>query len=149
MILISHRGNLEGRNENLENHPKYIEDAHNAGFYVEIDLWVIENKLYLGHDKPQFLIDSKFIDNKYLFVHCKNNSALTYMQNKNWDCDYFWHEDDYYTLTSKNKIWAHPKSNILPGSICVVKDENIFFEHYSNCFGICSDYVWRLRNEKK
>lgn len=141
MILISHRGNLEGRNENLENHPKYIEVAYSAGFYVEIDLWVVENKLFLGHDEPQFLIDSKFIDNKFYYVHCKNEDALSYLNNSNLNCDYFWHENDYYTMTSKNKIWSHFKSKILPNSICVIKDDLDSLNDYSNCFGICSDFV--------
>ena len=35
MILISHRGNLSGKNEELENSPEYIMNALNYGFNVE------------------------------------------------------------------------------------------------------------------
>ena len=148
MILISHRGNLQGRNIQLENNPQYIEDARKAGFYVEIDLWVINDMLYLGHDEPQYLIDSQFINNKFYFVHCKNHEALLYMNKNSWSCDYFWHEEDHYTLTSKNKIWAHPKASILPESICVVINEDEPTK-YSNCLGVCSDYIGKFKNETK
>ena len=40
MVLISHRGNLEGKNIELENDPTYIDSAIEKGFDVEIDLWV-------------------------------------------------------------------------------------------------------------
>ena len=39
MILISHRGNIDGPNEVRENSPYYIMEALEAGYDVEIDLW--------------------------------------------------------------------------------------------------------------
>ena len=38
MILISHRGNIDGKNEVWENHPKYIIEALEAGYDFEIDV---------------------------------------------------------------------------------------------------------------
>jgi hypothetical protein len=52
MILISHRGNLNGPNPERENHPDYIWEALRAGFEVEIDVWWVEGKFKLGHDEP-------------------------------------------------------------------------------------------------
>ena len=57
MKIISHRGNLDGPIFEKENHPDYILNAIDAGFDVEIDLWKIETKLFLGHDEPKYLID--------------------------------------------------------------------------------------------
>ena len=34
MILISHRGNINGKNLNIENHPSYIDKAIEAGYDV-------------------------------------------------------------------------------------------------------------------
>jgi hypothetical protein len=48
MILISHRGNINGRIEGLENTPNYIQDAIKLGYDVEIDLWIIKNKFKLA-----------------------------------------------------------------------------------------------------
>ena len=47
MKIISHRGNLNGENPNLENTKQYIDTAMNEGFDVEVDLWNIDNKYYL------------------------------------------------------------------------------------------------------
>ena len=51
-ILISHRGNIDGRNVEYENNPNYIEAAINLGYDVEIDVWFIDGKFMLGHDEP-------------------------------------------------------------------------------------------------
>ena len=58
MRLISHRGNTFGINRNDENHPDYILAALEQGYDCEIDLWLINNEFYLGHDEPQYLLDS-------------------------------------------------------------------------------------------
>ena len=50
MILISHRGNLNGPKPLMENSPAYIEIAIKKNFHVEIDVWIKKNNLYLGHD---------------------------------------------------------------------------------------------------
>jgi hypothetical protein len=104
------------------------------------------NKLYLGHDLPQYEIEKTYLDNKYFFVHCKNHEALHFMSNENLDCEYFWHQDDKYTLTSKNKIWVHPSAKLLKDSICVLPELSRT-EDLSLCYGICSDYIMRYRNE--
>ena len=57
MILISHRGNINGKINELENNPDYINDALIIGYDVEIDIWVINNELFLGHDEPVHNID--------------------------------------------------------------------------------------------
>ena len=38
MKFISHRGNVNGRNELMENHPLAIQMAMNAGFDVEVKI---------------------------------------------------------------------------------------------------------------
>ena len=71
MIIISHRGNLEGPLPNKENSLEYIDDAIHQGFLVEVDLWVVSKELYLGHDKPQYKISSEWIEKRknFLWIH--------------------------------------------------------------------------------
>lgn len=57
MILISHRGNRTGPNKDQENKPIFIDDALNKGFDCEIDIRMVDDQLYLGHDEPQYKID--------------------------------------------------------------------------------------------
>ena len=78
MILISHRGNIDGPNPNLENKPSYILEAINKGYDCEVDFWFRDGKFILGHDEPQYEIPFEFIKNYYrkLWIHCKNKEAL-------------------------------------------------------------------------
>ena len=48
MILISHRGNTNGKFESYENEPMYIDKAISDGFDVEIDVWMTDGQLFLA-----------------------------------------------------------------------------------------------------
>ena len=79
MILISHRGNINGANPEQENKPSYIATAISKGYDVEVDFWFKEGKFVLGHDEPQYEIPIEFIQTYYrrLWIHCKNYDALS------------------------------------------------------------------------
>jgi len=142
MILISHRGNINGSNPLKENHPDYIKEALNADYDVEVDVWYTD-KLMLGHDNPQYEFDiHTFLVyyGKNIWWHCKNIKALNYFQN--YSCaylNYFWHEEDTITLTSQNYIWAYPGKQPIKDSIAVMPEFNN--DDTSQCLGICSDYI--------
>lgn len=144
MILISHRGNIDGIYSEKENSPEYIIRAMNHGYFVEIDLWKTEYGLFLGHDKPEHPISEKFLDNPNFFVHCKNIEALSYLKNAFLNCEYFWHESDYCTLTSKNNIWVYPGKKLVPGCIAVLPEVD-FDGDLSDCYGICSDLIYKFK----
>lgn len=143
MNLISHRGNLSGSMQDLENNPSYISDTIDAGFDVEIDLWFNSNGLYLGHDLPNYKISDDFLNSHKdkLWIHCKNLHALRYLSGS--DFIYFWHQEDDFTLTSNEKIWTYPCKDVLDKSIIVCKDKEstkkIIEENVA--YGVCSDYV--------
>ena len=50
MLLISHRGNINGKFESYENEPNYIDKALSLGYDVEVDVWFVDDNFYLGHD---------------------------------------------------------------------------------------------------
>ena len=54
MILISHRGNINKIDRKKENSQSYIQEAINLGYEVEIDIWLHNKCLYLGHDNPAY-----------------------------------------------------------------------------------------------
>ncbi len=144
MILISHRGNTNGSIIERENTQEYILEALSKGYDCEIDLWVIDNILYLGHDKPMYIISNDFIINnkKKLWIHCKNVLALQYLINT--DINYFYHDKDNYTITSKNIIWGNINSEIIDNMICVMPEKYTNYVNKSKllkCRGICSDYI--------
>jgi hypothetical protein len=141
MILISHRGNIDGPNEVRENSPYYIMEALTMGFDVEIDVWFVDGEFWLGHDSPQDKTDYKFLMNERFWCHAKNLDAL--MEMKKYAIHYFWHETDTVTLTSKNYVWAYPGKQPIKGSIaCMPELEN---DLIMECRGICSDYIKKYK----
>lgn len=141
MKKIAHRGNVSGPSQ-YENQPRYIERALELGYDAEIDVWLISEQLWLGHDKPQYEIDLSFLSQhkERLWIHCKNIEALDYFVDLQDSYQYFWHEEDKYTLTSNNLIWTYPGIDANKNCIVVIFDKEIPKE-YSQVFGVCGDYV--------
>ena len=141
MILISHRGNLNGPNEVRENSPYYIMEAIAEGYDVEVDLWWVDGKVYLGHDEPQYEVSNKWLGERIdkLWIHCKNIDAIIFFKESQYKFNYFWHEEDTITLTSQNYIWAYPGNQPIKNSIAVMPEINK--EETNICLGICSDYI--------
>ena len=140
--FISHRGNINGRIPDRENHPDYIDEAINLGYDVEIDLWYINEKFWLGHDKPEYETTLSWVASRQdkLWVHSKNHEAMVYLSeyqllNLNW----FWHEEDDMTLTSKRFMWVYPGKQPIKNSIAVLPEINE--DDVSLWLGICSDQI--------
>jgi hypothetical protein len=149
MILISHRGNIDGPIKELENEPKYIDSAINLGYDVEIDIWSINKLLFLGHDQPQYSININWLEERIdlLWIHCKNIDALQEIYSiSNKKFNYFWHQEDTVTLTSKGFIWAYPGNQPIKNSIAVMPEINN--DNVKKCKGICSDYIKNYKINK-
>jgi hypothetical protein len=141
MILISHRGNLNGPNPERENSPEYIDEAIKAGYDVEIDIWLNDGILYLGHDSIQYQTSHQWLKNRKdkLWIHCKNIEAIETLSFFGHDYHYFWHQEDTLTLTSKNIIWVYPGKQSIQNSIAVMPE--IYNDNLDHCMGVCSDYI--------
>ena len=152
MKLIAHRGLINGPNKTIENHPDQIELAIDCGFDCEIDLWFDEDsKFYLGHDNPQYSIDKDFVikHRKRLWIHAKNLKALYWLSTTNSFFNYFWHQNDDCVITSQGYIWTYPEKPLTDRSIRLMPEwaDPEFKTVLKNlCFGICSDYVVRIKD---
>lgn len=144
MILISHRGNLYGVNKALENSPEYIDEAIRQGFDCEIDIWSIDNDIFLGHDSPDYKITLDWLlkRQKNLWVHCKNIKSIEIMR-QNFDLHFFWHENDTLTLTSKGILWVYPGKQPVKDSIAVLPELNN--DITGVCLGVCSDFIEKYK----
>ena len=142
MILISHRGNTVGKFESYENEPMYIDKAILEGYDVEIDVWYKDNIWWLGHDKPQYVTDIKWFSDRLtkLWIHCKNIDSVKYFKESGYEFNYFWHQIDDITLTSKNFLWTFPGKKLTTLSIAVLP-ETVDSWDMTECLGICSDYI--------
>lgn len=149
MLIISHRGNLTGPNSLKENSTEYIEEAIFEGFDVEVDLWSDDNYFYLGHDKPQHFVSVDWLErfkNK-LWLHCKNTNALEKISSLE-HFNYFWHENDKYTITSKGIGWTLVGEIPYSKSILVLPEKSDFsIEYIKESYGICTDNPIFYRKE--
>ena len=143
MFIIAHRANLNGPNKETENKPEQIQLCILKGYHCEIDVWLINDKLFLGHDEPQYEINLTFILNNVtkLWCHCKHLESFQYLLKfKEINC--FFHNVDDYVLTSHLYIWTYPGKQV-PEENCIVVmpewDKNI--KYNKNISGICTDYV--------
>jgi hypothetical protein len=150
MKFIAHRGLFRGPNKEKENDPNQIIEAIEEGFDCEIDLWVMNSDLWLGHDEPQYHIqDYNFLDQRYehLWIHAKNLEALYWLTETIYK--YFWHESDKFTLTSNRYIWTYPGQELTKNSIMLMpewSDSELKNFAIPDCYGICSDYIEKIRS---
>jgi len=146
MKLIAHRGNINGSNVEKENHPDYINKALESGYHVEIDIWFINNKLYLGHDNPKYEIKYNFLFNSRFWLHAKNGEAFYKLfKDKNYNFNVFWHTAEDWILTSKGYIWTYPNKKLYAGSVCVLPELG-YNGNLKKCHGICSDFIIKYQN---
>ena len=75
-----------------------------------------------------------------MWIHCKNTLALSKLveiDKGGYKLNYFWHDTDYATLTSKGFIWSiyqiHNGILVMPESSNTVQ--------ISTTKGICSDFI--------
>lgn len=148
MIFIAHRGLFNGPDPETENSPRQITAALSKGFEVEIDVWMIDGKLFLGHDKPNYEIPKEFFWNSMMWIHCKNIDALCEFANH--PCaEAFFHDKDDVVLTTRNFLWTYPKaeSKLTNQSIAVLPEKVGEWDGLDSCLGICSDYVVEFKKD--
>ncbi len=147
MKLIAHRGNLSGPLSDQENSPTYIDSALSLGFDAEIDLWYERSSLFLGHDFPQYstCIEWLMERSQKLWIHSKSIETIFYLSH-HLNLNYFFHNKDEVTLTSKNFLWTSPGLTLTSLSIDVMPE--LIYPKYCheassyihNPYGVCTDF---------
>jgi hypothetical protein len=151
VILIAHRGNLNGSEPEKENNPQYIDKAIDSGYSVEVDIrGSFMDGLFLGHDKAQYEVSPEWIFERaeHLWLHAKDIQALYTFTQQTTGCNAFWHQTDQHALTTGGFIWAYPGNILTPRSICVMPETSqakYTEQDLQLCAGICSDYVSKYK----
>lgn len=149
MKIISHRGNINGSNEELENTIDYLEKTLKLGYDVEIDIWYHNENLYLGHDKPLYKITIDWLINNQdkLWLHCKDENSLFHLK-KYQNLNIFYHKSDEFTITSKNIILINPFFNTKYNrGILMMPELSMFYDVDIIKFdGIITDDIKRYEN---
>ncbi|MEM2146114.1 MAG: hypothetical protein QW279_12185, partial [Candidatus Jordarchaeaceae archaeon] len=116
--VISHRANLFGPNPNRENKISAIEEVISKNIDVEVDIYVQNGDLFLGHDYPETPINISFLNRyaSHLWIHCKNKPALAYLMHFNRQhhniLNFFFHQQDECTITTHNYIWTFANTEL-------------------------------------
>mgnify|MGYP007000212530 len=95
----------------------------------------LNGELWLGHDGPQYLTDSTFLNNPKIVCHCKNKLAIDNLNG--WGIHWFWHKVDDYTITSKGWVWSYPNKPSA-GHNCIATLPALQLD-VSEYAGVCSD----------
>lgn len=150
MMLISHRGNLNGPDLFSENSPEVINHVISMDIPVEVDLRWHNNSFYFGHDEPQYQVSAEYLlaNKDWLWVHCKDNEAFNAaLKLRKLNC--FWHNTDDYTITTFGYAWAYPGKEPA-GTLCigVMPEMQWSFEETLKkpFFGICTDYISQVQD---
>lgn len=143
-ILIAHRGNITGPEPENENTMRHITRALDAGYHAEVDVWVLDKQIFLGHNIPsqKVTLSTLLTMKDKLWVHAKNYEALQYLR---YDFNTFYHNDDLYTLTSHNHVWSHKGMHNMTGIVCM---PNLTIEQHliREAYGVCHDYLDIVQN---
>lgn len=110
MKLIAHRGNYQGIQSENENDPKYLLEALNKGYDVELDVWGMGENIWFGHDRPKHQPNyeklMKLVSNPGVWWHSKNYEALVYLL-KTWPhLKVFSHSSDAFGIVTGGYIWT-------------------------------------------
>lgn len=141
MRIIAHRGNINGPSV-YENQPQTLLKAIEMGYDVECDVRFMANRLWLGHDNADFLLNEDLMEKliPHAWFHCKDLQSLEYLASRELDyINYFYHEDDKYVVTSHGFVWAYPGNLGGPNTVMVMPElSNIKVPN--NVYGVCTDY---------
>jgi hypothetical protein len=70
-------------------------------------------------------------------------SSFQYLNTIESNLNYFWHENDKFTLTSRGYIWAYPNKKLYKSAINVLPElnfKNAKTVKSAKPLGICTDY---------
>jgi len=152
MKIIAHRANLTGPAEGSENEPSMIDKCIQMGFDVEVDIRFHqdEQEFLLGHDQGEYVVSLDWLlDRKSsLWIHCKDSGSILQLSEKAQDLNFFWHNDDKYTMTNKGFIWSYPGNPVNGIGVIVMPEwtwDNLEKQQIPACYGICTDYPIKIR----
>jgi hypothetical protein len=159
MFYISYQGIYDGKDYEDANTPSQISKAQQRGFSCLIDVWRINNKLYVGNGQPLIEVTEKYIQGNRFWINAVNTDMQTWIatQPSNLYPNYFHFDASTppppYATASNGKL-------ITPGTVPIntssvmflpeINDRSLYTMVKVKSFGICSGFltlIKRMRNE--
>ncbi len=159
MYYISYQGIFDGQDYENANTPPQISKALGYGFSCLVDVWRIDNRLYVGNGQPLIEITEKYIQGPRFWINAKNIAMQQWLETQpsNLYPNYFWFDTPTpppaYVTASNGKL-------ITPGTVPVsensvvflpeINDQSLFSTTKLRCFAVISCFlltIRRMRNE--
>jgi hypothetical protein len=159
MYYISYQGIYDGSDYQNANTPAQVSKAQSAGFSCLVDVWRINNKLYMGNRQPLIEVTEKYIQGPRFWINAKNQAMQDWLatQSDKLYPNYFWFETPTppppYVTASNGKL-------ITPGTVPInensviflpeIDDQSLYSTTKLRCYGVISCFlltIRRMRNE--
>ena len=159
MFYISYQGIYDGKDYEDANTPSQISKAQQRGFSCLIDVWRINNKLYVGNGQPLIEVTEKYIQGNRFWINAVNTDMQTWIatQSSTLYPNYFHFDASTppppYATASNGKL-------ITPGTVPIntysvmflpeINDRSLYTMVKVKSYGICSGFltlIKRMRNE--
>lgn len=150
MRLIAHRGNINGPEFSIldgtrENTLDHLLNALGRGYDVEVDVMLIKDKMYAGHDLPLYDMTGWDLPIDRTWYHCKNVDAFVHLSHDGVNA--FMHDSDDYAFTTHGYLWANVGRPCVSGNSVQVLPEQSGWRIDTNAYAVCTDYCEMFRCE--
>lgn len=137
-IIISHLGNIAGRQPKQENRFKYLKAALDAGWHVCADVVFYQGGFLLPYDGGFNPAPPSFFSNQRVWSRCYNADTLDALCNIG--AHAFMDAEHMPTLTSSQFIWTPANRELSPRSIAYLPEmaEPTWLDSYEPA-GLCSN----------
>jgi hypothetical protein len=156
MLYISYQGIYDGQNYEYANTPNQIGKSFNNGFSCMVDVWRVDDKLYVGSIDNLIEVTNKYLQGNRFWIKCGDQNTYDWFttqslrQYPNYFYQPIYNEN---VTTSSNKLWTPGTVAVNDTSIIVlpeIADRGLLSTVHLRCYGVCSTYltfIKRMRNE--
>lgn len=144
MLVYAHRGNLTGSISENENTIGQIKRALAKNVNVEVDVFYINDILYLGHDKPQEKIEKEFLKNNRILTHAKDIQTMFYLSQFR-EINSFIQKDENISVSTHGNVIVHQHYSFnldWANSKTIMVDLNLNKYKTPNVGGIITDFAF-------
>ena len=159
MLYISYQGIYDGQNYEDANTPKQINKALGKGFSCLINVWRVDNKLYVGTEQPVIEVTEKYIQGPRFWINAVNTDMQTWIATQSSTL-----YPNYFTFAASTPPPPYATASngklITPGTVPIntnsvmflpeINDRSLYTMVKVKSYGICSGFltfIKRMRNE--
>ena len=159
MLYISYQGIYDGQDYESANTPKQINKALGKGYSCLINVWRVDNKLYVGNGQPLIEVTEKYIQGPRFWINAVNTDMQTWIATQSSTL-----YPNYFTFAASTPPPPYATASngklITPGTVPIntssvmflpeINDRSLYTMVKVKSYGICSGFltlIKRMRNE--